>query len=90
MFKDIFREGARSLSSISFGGDVLNGEQETTFEMYETKTSESNKCEDVLRIDMADGKLTAGHGGLPTLPYHIIDKHWQWVSYLDLSYNCIR
>ena len=43
-----------------------------------------------LNEDPMSGRLSAIDSALSTLPPHLIDKHWQWVTVLDLSRNHIE
>lgn len=40
--------------------------------------------------DPMTGRLSAVDAAFSSLPCHLIDKHWQWVTVLDLSRNNIR
>ena len=92
MFKEIFQEGVSVWSSSS---NVVLGELESGVEMYKVETNgrsktECPKCLKDLHLDMNSGRLTAAHCNLTTLPYHVVDNHWQWVVTLDLSNNRIE
>ena len=90
---EIFQEGVRTLSNAGFGVKVLTGDYEQAIEMYKTSSSVKKriprKGNDVT-LDMDNGRLSAAHGKLNTLPYHVIDKHWQWVTSLDMSNNQVE
>ena len=43
-----------------------------------------------INLDLRSGTLAVAHSNLYTLPYHIIDRYWKWVTILDLSYNRIE
>eukprot|EP00095_Tigriopus_kingsejongensis_P004751 maker-scaffold510_size151595-snap-gene-0.33 protein:Tk04751 transcript:maker-scaffold510_size151595-snap-gene-0.33-mRNA-1 annotation:"predicted protein" len=40
--------------------------------------------------DLSCGRLILAHNRLHTVPFGIIDRHWQWVTTLDLSNNNIE
>ena len=52
--------------------------------------AECFRCSEDLKIDLKSGRLTVVFGELTKLPFHIVDRHWQWVTILDLSHNKIE
>ena len=51
---------------------------------------DDNEEDKHLNEDPMSGRLSAIDSALSTLPPHLIDKHWQWVTVLDLSRNHIE
>ena len=41
------------------------------------------------QLEVMSGRLSLVHRESTTLPFSIIDKHWHWVTTLDLSHNRI-
>jgi CRISPR/Cas system CMR subunit Cmr4 (Cas7 group RAMP superfamily) len=101
MFRDIFN-GKKSVSGL-FGGSIL--ESETILEMhyisrsgslevasdsYEWDEVDTEEEEKRWHEDPLSGRLSAVDAALASMPCQLIDRHWQWVTTLDLSRNHIE
>ena len=52
--------------------------------------SEEDEEEQRWNEDPFSGRLSVVDSAFSTLPPHLIDKHWNWVTILDLSRNHIE
>ena len=72
-------------------------EKETILEMHSLHLRndtvdfgiEEEQEENRWKEDPLTGHLSVVDAAISTLPCHLIDKHWQWVTTLDLSRNHI-
>ena len=87
-------EKIQSFSSITHYADILK----FIFKFYaqvchfDTCVGSSSDEEEQQRWneDPFSGRLSVVDSAFSTLPPHLIDKHWNWVTILDLSRNHIE
>ena len=53
-------------------------------------SNECFRCQEDVKIDLKSGRLTLAYAELSQLPFHIVDPHCHWVTFLDLSHNNIE
>ena len=52
--------------------------------------TECVRCHEDIKMELSSGRLTVAYAELTNLPFHIVDRHWHWVTMLDLSHNNIE
>ena len=55
-----------------------------------TELTEWFRCQEDIKIDLKNGSLTVAYAELDNLPFHIVEPHCSWVTFLDLSHNNIE
>ncbi len=97
-FREIFTSKAQAMRQMSFGGpEVRDGvclEEDFAVELHECLAEEETSTEEndeaMVSKDVASGRLTVADRQLKTVPFGIIDRHWHWVTTLDVGGNKIE